>query len=188
MKDTIAILVCLHDDLKGYEYRKLSSDHFVWLKTELELISGREVIITFARPQPPYSHLRRFDYKGADASSKLSAWRNAAQDWRYETLRNNDYDPRLTKTLLLTKDNINKTISGIAELGGHFGIASIRTYNTPAHEIGHLFNADHKDSVIEYDGWWKDSIMHADSYSDLRGNTYRFSESNRENIRQYLMD
>lgn len=30
--------------------------------------------------------------------------------------------------------------------------------------------------------------MHADSYSDLRGNTYRFSESNRENIRQYLMD
>ncbi|MNT63011.1 hypothetical protein D3C72_2007830 [compost metagenome] len=49
-----------------------------------------------------------------------------------------------------------------------------------------MLGATHEDSEVVYDGWWNDTIMLVDEFSPARGNVYRFSEKNRENIRKYL--
>jgi len=185
MQNQIVILVCLHEDLNSYSKDKLYSGYFVWLKSELEYISGREVVILLNRSRLP-TELSTFSYRGQDVGAILNAWKNVAANWHYKRVRSDNYDPRITKTLLLTKDNLNKAVGGVAHQGGNFAISSIASFRFPAHEIGHMFHATHEDSAVEYDGWWHDSIMLTDNFSHLRGNTYRYSEKNRDNMRQYF--
>ncbi|WP_434559566.1 hypothetical protein J3P95_24775 [Pseudomonas sp. Z5-35] len=185
MKNQITILVCLHEDLKSYGKDKLYSDYFVWLKSELEYISQRETVILLNRSRLPIE-LSTFDYQGQDVGAILNSWKNVAADWHYTRVRSGNYDPRITKTLLLTRNNLNRTVGGVAHQGGSFAISSITSFRFPAHEIGHMFHATHEDSAVEYDGWWHDSIMLTDNFSHLRGNTYRYSEKNRDNMRQYF--
>ncbi|MNG41303.1 hypothetical protein D3C84_1303970 [compost metagenome] len=47
-----------------------------------------------------------------------------------------------------------------------------------------MLGATHEDAEVIYNGWWHDTIMN-DSNA-LHGNEYRFSDKNRENIRNYL--
>lgn len=185
MQNKIMIFVCLHDDLESYSKEQIYTGYFSWLKSELEEISEHEVSILLNRRRLP-PELSAFNYKGRNESAVLASWKNTAEDWHYKRIRADNYDPRTTKTLLLTRHNINNSVAGIAYQGGSFGIASIKSYRAPAHEIGHMFHAMHEDSAVEYDGWWHDSIMLVDNFSHLRGNTYRFSERNRENMRRYF--
>jgi hypothetical protein len=192
MKKTITIMVIIHSDLQNYQKNNLYADYFVWLKTELELISGREVLILmYHHDEAP--KLAGYNYRNENESAALQGWRDLLHDL-YSKISNRDRDEaNLTKFLLLTRDNINEElggiiglIAGIAMFKGHCAIASIGSYRYPAHEIGHMLGATHEDSEVVYDGWWHDTIMLADDFSLARGNVYRFSDKNRENIREYL--
>ncbi|MBV7571249.1 hypothetical protein KW846_00925 [Pseudomonas sp. PDM32] len=192
MKKPITIMVIIHSELQDYQKNKLYTDYFAWLKTELELISGREVVILMYH-QDEAPHLAEYSYKNEDSSVALKGWINLLHDL-YSKISNRDRDEaNLTKFLLLTRDSINEKLGGllgglggIAMFKGHCAIASIISYRIPAHEIGHMFGATHEDSEVIYDGWWRDTIMLTDEFSGVRGNVYRFSDKNRENIREYL--
>lgn len=137
--------------------------------------------------------LSGYNYKNESESAALQGWRDLLHDFYSKTLSRDRDEANLTKLLLLTRDNINEKLGGILGLvggvsmvEGHCAIASIGSYRYPAHEIGHMLGATHEDSEVVYDGWWNDTIMLVDDYSPARGNVYRFSEKNRENIRKYL--
>nr|WP_157714465.1 hypothetical protein [Pseudomonas sp. PB120] len=178
-------MVFIHDDLDGYDKDKLYNDHFAWLKTELEEISGRGVLIIF-NSKSTLPEMTNYQYKNESFYDSGHGWKAMVKAFTSKVEEIRPYDPDLNKFLLLTRNPINSSVAGAAIHKGQSGIASIFYYMAPAHEIGHMFGATHEDADVIYDGWWHDTIMKADWATTLRGNSYRFSDKNRENIRNYL--
>ncbi|WP_434602401.1 hypothetical protein J3P91_00320 [Pseudomonas sp. Z4-7] len=185
MQKPIVIVVVKHDDLKDYSTSQLYSDYFSWFKPELEKVAHRKVRITMF-PVGTYPSLSGFNYKHAEQEKTIREWWRLIEELHITTVQNGGLEPSLAKILLLTRDNLNSKVAGIATVRSYAAIASITNYRTPAHEIGHMLGATHDDGAIEYDGWWRNSIMFGDDFSDFRGNTYRFTEKNRANIRSYV--
>lgn len=185
-------MVIIHDDLKKHHKDKLYADHFAWLKTELEFVSQREVLINMSEPGDA-PDLSGYNYKNEDEMAALLGWRDRLHDAYTEMSKNQNFDRNLIKFILLTRNNMHEKAggvlglqAGVAAIKGHCAIAATTFTQAPAHEIGHMLGATHEDSEVVYDGWWHDSIMLADPFTPLRGNAYRFSDKNRDNIRQYL--
>lgn len=184
-KKPIMLIVFIHDDLDGYDEGKLYDDHFAWLKTELEDISGRSVLIIFiSKSTAP--EMTSYHYKNESVYNSGQGWKTMVKALTSKVEETRPYDPDLNKFLLLTRHPINSSIAGAAIEKGQSGIASIFYYMAPAHEVGHMFGATHDDADVIYDGWWHDTIMKADWATTFRGNAYRFSDRNRENVRHYL--
>jgi len=192
MKKPISIMIVIHKDLQNHQKAALYADYFSWLKPELESISGRDVRF-YMLHHDEVPKLAEYNFRNEDASASLDGWRDLIQDWYISLTQTGEYESNLTKVLLLTRNNINATAGGLiavtlgyAEIKGHCAIAAITSVHAPAHEIGHMLGATHEDSEVIYDGWWHDSIMLSDSFSSVRGNAYRYSDKNRENIREHL--
>lgn len=185
MKYPLNIHVVIHDDLKDYDAHKLNTDYFSWLKTELEEISERSVIFKFINPGT-HPDLSGYHYRNTDESIALRGWKQLVNKFHSKLTQSYYFNSALNPVLLLTRHSINSGVVGIAYNKNYAAISSIGMYRAPAHEIGHMLGATHKDSSIDYDGWWHNSIMLSDSFSQLRGNIYRFSTKNRENIRTHL--
>lgn len=185
MPKPIVIVVIKHDDLKDLTTSQFYPDYFSWFKTELENVTQRKVQIRipFVGAHPSLSG---FNYKQAEEEKTIREWWQLVQELHIKTVQNGGLEPSLTKILLLTRDNLNSQVAGIATVKSYAAIASITQYQTPAHEIGHMLGATHDDGAIEYDGWWHNSIMFGDDFASFRGNTYRFTEKNRANIRNYV--
>ncbi|BDB16735.1 hypothetical protein cym2001_01000 [Pseudomonas sp. CYM-20-01] len=179
----INLNVYIHRDLHGdSRLSSLREDYFSWLQTELEDLSGRTVMITFHQETGPVA-LIDFNYKG-DEQKRSSAWKKTVL--QYLQNLSTTHSP-LDLYLLLTGDNINSRVAGIANVRGSFGIAATTSYRIAAHEVGHMLGALHKDGDNIFNGWWHETLMkNRDFFSFLRGNAYRFSDKNRDNIRTYL--
>lgn len=192
MKKPITIIVVLHKDLQQYQKNDLYTGYFSWLKTELESISERNVrFLMHLHHEVP--ELSGYNYRNEDGTAALQGWMDLIDDWYTKILQYEEHEPDLTKVLLLTRNNISTKaggllggVGGYAIFKGHCAIAAITSKHIPAHEIGHMLGATHEDGEVIYDGWWHDTIMLSDDFSGARGNAYRYSEKNRENIRQYL--
>ncbi|NVZ19042.1 hypothetical protein HX794_05255 [Pseudomonas costantinii] len=179
----INLNVFIHRDLHGdTRLPSLHDDYFSWLEAELEEISGRKVLTSFHRENGPVS-LINFNYTG-DHQDRIFAWKHSI----LQHLENHSITPTpLDLYLLLTRDNINSTVAGIANLRGNFGIAATTSYRVAAHEIGHMLGAVHEDGDNIFNGWWHETLMKGrGTFSFLKGNAYRFSNKNRDNIRTYL--
>lgn len=188
MKKPIAILVIIHDDLKDYPREKLKEDYFSWVQAELEEISGRHVFIYMSEINDA-PELAGYNYRNSDYNISVSDWEKRVKEFHNAMSEKESFDKNLIKFLLLTrynisetlKDSVKTTILGVAYQKGDIGIAAICSTYTPAHEIGHMLGATHEDSERIYNGAWHNTIMRS---GDDR--TRRFSDKNRQNIREYL--
>ncbi|MCK1790057.1 hypothetical protein [Pseudomonas violetae] len=192
MKKPIAIMVVIHNDLQDYPREKLYEDYFGWLKTELEDISGRPVFIHMSDKED-VTELSDYNYRNDDPGAAVMGWKQKTEELYRSIYKQQSFHSGLVKILLLTRYNIDETLWGL--LGGVAGVTFMRSYaaiaaitsrNAPAHEIGHMLGATHEDSEVHFAGWWQDSVMLADPASPFRGNSYKFSEKNRQNMREYL--
>jgi len=180
---SLILNVFIHEDLSSYSRYKLYETHFSWFSEEIQNLSGRKISVNMFTPSEAKT-LSDFDYKNISAAVSLEAWTERLKK-RFGPLLLDESHTRFNKYLLLTRNDITSSVLGIAQSKGYAGIASTTSDMTPAHEAGHMFGATHEDSEILYNGWWSETIMTAES-STLRGNANRFSDKNRENIRNYL--
>ncbi|MHC8329792.1 zinc metalloprotease [Pseudomonas sp. LB1P83] len=182
-KNPILLMVYIHSDLDEYDINELNHDYFSWARTELQDISNRNIdMILITKSTSP--EMANFDYKDVSSAYSLHRWSQLVNKTSLRIPAAQSYHPKLIKHLLLTRNPINEKIAGVAYSKDECGIASISSYMTPAHEIGHMLGATHEDAEVIYNGWWHDTIMKP--VNALHGNDYRFSDKNRENIRNYL--
>ncbi|WP_426233594.1 reprolysin-like metallopeptidase [Pseudomonas sp. TWP3-2] len=179
----LTLNVFMHEDLSNYSRQKLYETHFSWFADEIQNCSNRKLTVNMFTPSEAKA-LSDCDYKNISSTVTLAAWKEKLNNHFGPQLLH-DSHTRFNKYLLLTRNNINQSILGIAQFKGYAGIASITSDMTPAHEAGHMFGATHADSEVLYNGWWSETVMTAES-SPLRGNANRFSDKNRQNIRNYL--
>ena len=182
-KNPILLMVYIHSDLDGYDINELNNDYFSWVRTELQDISNRNIDMTL-NTQSTSPEMANFNYKDNSSAYSLHRWSELVDKARSKVPGAKFYHPKLIKHLLLTRDPINEKIAGVAYSKDECGIASISSYMTPAHEVGHMLGATHEDAETTYNGWWHDTIMKGSNA--FHGNLYRFSDKNRESIRNYL--
>jgi len=203
-KRPINLHIVIHEDLKGVDRNQLFNEHFSWLKTELEEISGRDIHFSFLSPH----EMRHMNYKHEDFGKAGQAWAQEVEDLRDKL----GFDPDINKFLLLTKDDLAKGVAGTGV--SDYAIAKAHSV-APAHEVGHMFGATHEDAenyfnkegktisslygesvalevirkIPQFRRIWgyQPSIMNGgDGIQQPQGQAYRFSDKNRENIRNYL--
>ncbi|WP_226476834.1 hypothetical protein [Pseudomonas sp. MWU16-30323] len=181
-KEPIYIEVILHTDIKAsVSDNKRMQKNFDVARTEIENATGRKVEITVNKD--PF--MRDFEYKKPDSAhdvlEKKVAQMLASDSKNLPTEKSS----RLHKYLFVTPKGVNGHI-GIGAADMKTGIASLKDDRGIAHAIGHMFGATHDDGEVNYDGWWNDTLMNVDAGSPLRGNDFRYSDKNRENIRNHL--
>ncbi len=182
--DTLLGLFFL-SNLRTYTFDSIKKDYFSWLIDELETLSGRKVeMIQITKDEA--SDLYTFDYSSDTSTDAITRWEKAVSLFLQKASRT---PSPLEKFILLTRNAVVPgQLNGVANKhGGQFAIATVDNFRTAAHEVGHLLDARHDAGGIIYNGWWSETLMvEYDFFSPLRTNAYRFSDQNRERIKDYL--
>lgn len=185
MPRPLMLLVFIHEDLSDHDFDDIHESQFSWLSEEFETLSGRPFAISYIEPSNAPG-LSDHAYKAGTPNQALFDWYKKVEAHK-DAYTIGSYGDGNRTFVLLTRDRLNSTVAGIAMQMGHCAIASIRGNQTPAHEVGHMYGARHEDYEVNYNGWWDETIMEPGTgASPLRGDAKRFSDKNRENIRNYL--
>jgi len=166
----IRLFAIFHDDVPAAKRSTTYVDHIRPFTAEFENITGRKIQVIFDRNRPPYTN---FNYKSEDQSNMFEGWKKLA--WEYRKLRHDLNEFPISS---------NGGVGGIANEPGTAAIASLDFKQAIGHELGHTFNAAHKEGDVLYNGWWCETFMFEPL--PLRSNCFVFSEGNRKRIKDYV--
>ena len=179
----ITLYIFVHDDVPGSIAHTLGRGYFKEFTEEISAITGRSFIFNEVRH---VKGVTDHNYKSQNLNDVLWSWQKAAIGYK------NDKGLEWGKTeryILVTKDPINATTLGCAYPGKPAVIASTRSYQVIAHEVGHSFNATHEDAELGWNAWGGECETYMyHEISDVRGNCYRYTPKNREHIKAFLSD
>lgn len=175
----LQITVFVHQDVSASTDALYNTYLEHWEKAMNE-ISGREVIFEYITEANAITTL---NYQHEDVTvplremSKLFGWHGKAHPKQGHG--------SLQKGLLLTQHPINDVAGGVAEDRGDVGIASLVSYNFPAHELGHMFGATHENAT----GGWSslcDTYM-MPQRNAFKAHCYAYSEANEDLLGNILI-
>ncbi|WNW12532.1 hypothetical protein RRX38_15745 [Pseudomonas sp. DTU_2021_1001937_2_SI_NGA_ILE_001] len=174
----IVLTLFLHDQLSPQEKASIGPDHLAWLIQELTLVTGRRVQIISVTDKPGYTD---FGYRVGDPIKSLAQWHERVGHYIDEN--NLPVASRRHRYVLVTRHRLDSITLGIAYIRSDSAIASIRSYNTIGHEVGHLLGASHEAAHLSFaHGLPCGTVM---SEAPLPS-CYVFSDNNRQAIRDYL--
>lgn len=185
-KNDVTIFAIIHNDVPKDLIKSIYADYLSHVITELENISSRKFHVVLGTGEP-YSS---FAYKDRDVLAMLQRWEKLGYMYLQEADKKGFDTKDLNKVILLTKYGINEDAGGAALIDpnksvGKFAISSLERYLNPGHEIGHLLGAKHENAEVQYNGWWCETYMTAKP-QPIRSTCYKFSEANRQAIRNHL--
>jgi hypothetical protein len=181
-KQPVWLYVFFHDDVPPETQRIVPRHYLKDCIIELQKVTGREFVIEYKRSIPGLTDM---NYKG-DERHALKQWGEQVGPY----VQGNNLSWKKTyRYMLVTRDRLNETVLGIGEVGGNCLIASLETYQTIAHELGHTFSATHEDSELQYNafGGVCETYM-SPSRDSTRGNCYTYTLKNRQRIADFLSD
>jgi hypothetical protein len=172
----LGLFLIMHDQLTQHERAELGDNYLKPLISQLEEITGRKTVVSIIENEPG---LTDFGYRAEELADPISRLRVESAKYAYA---NNLPNPSgRHKYVLLTSNKINQSVHGASSTEDHVAIASLKNYNTLAHEVGHLFGAEHEAAT----GFPCQTIMWESSTTSIIP-CYYFSDANRELIRQYV--
>lgn len=138
----IVLTLFLHDELNDQDIRNLEEKYLGWFTEDLGAITERNVQIIPILRKPGYTD---FDYRLGDADKSLYEWDQRVIDYVIGEQKPRD---KRHKYLLITRNDLTFFTQGIAAPGKRSAIASMTSYRTIAHEVGHLLGAKHSDGRL----------------------------------------
>ncbi len=181
---SLCIGVYLHDDLLPTDLRieEIHRKYFSWLLQELKTVfPGKHIYFHYMKQVPGITDM---SYRTAfDELRSLDTFTQKAMEHRMGGAIPFNY---MHKYLLMTDCGPSLLIDGIA--GRVSAIASDNRYGVPAHEIGHMLDAEHEHARVHYNGWWCGTLMKAGAANLFRSTCYFFSEENRQRMRAHQKD
>lgn len=181
-KQPIWLFVFYHDDVDAATQRIVPRNYLKDCIIEIQKITGRECIIEYRRS---IAGVTDINYKG-DAKAALDSWSASVGTY---VVQNGLSWSKTHRYLLVTRHSLDETVLGVARHGGSCLIASLVTYQTIGHELGHSFSATHEDAELGYNsfGILSESFLYP-HMSTARGNLYRYSAKNRERIANFFSE
>lgn len=185
----IRINVMIHDDVPHAIRDRLEADYLKPWVQEMELVTGRQIALQLSADVPGISDI---DYRVQASWPALIAIQRYNQDF-WERQGDGRWNYRLDKSLLLLNGSvITGDADGSEGVGraldkGTAGWASIGSFATAGHELGHMFGATHEHAEVLFNGWFCETFTFP-AKSKVRSNCYRYSDLNREAIRAYLSE
>ncbi|MEB0041767.1 hypothetical protein [Pseudomonas sp. MH10] len=179
-KQPIRLLVFYHDDVDPSLQRLVPRNYLQDCIIEIQKITGRECIIDYRRS---IAGVTDFNYKGHE-KAVLDEWIGRVGVY----VEQNGLSWKKTyRYLLVTKDKLNDRVLGVTYEGNNCLISSLVAYQNIGHELGHSFGATHEDAELQYNSFGVLSETFVYPHRDgKRGNAYRYSLKNRENIANFL--
>ena len=179
-KEPVRIHVYYHDDVDESTRRIVPRNYLKDCITELEKVADRPFIMVYRHSIPGVTDI---EYKG-DPRHALTQWEGAA--FNYEDVNINDPE-QVQRYLLVTQEDINEGVLGIAQLYGRCAIASLSSYQTIAHELGHTFGMRHEDAELLHNAFGLQCETYGYPERGIgRGNCYQYSLKNRDNMARYF--
>ncbi|HXQ98922.1 MAG TPA: hypothetical protein VN798_00890 [Pseudomonas sp.] len=179
-KNPVHLYVFYHDDVDAKIRPSVPRAYLKDCIIELQKVTGREFIIDYRHSIPGVTDIA---YKG-DGGRAIRDWISVSS--RYAA-QNNLAADGTERLLLVTKHAINEELLGISVVNGSSLIASLTSYQTIPHELGHTMGATHEDAQLQHNAFGIPcaTYMH-EEVSDLRANCYQYSLKNRQNIAEYF--
>lgn len=181
-KQPIRLHVFYHDDVSASTRRIVPRNYLKDCVTEIGKVTGRAFVISYLHSIPGVTD---FNYKGA-AQTVLNEWIHCIDAYKAQ---NGLPDGKTHRYLLVTNQPLSEIVNGVAYHGEGELIASLASYQTIAHELGHSFNANHHDAELQTNAWGATCETYVYPNRDpARANCYSYSLQNRENIARFLAD
>ncbi|KPC31447.1 Uncharacterized protein ABJ99_2817 [Pseudomonas syringae pv. cilantro] len=172
----LVLFLFMHDQLTQQERADLGESYLSPLIDQLDEITGRRVTVISVSNEPGITD---FNYRGLEKAELLTNLSSISEN--YADAKNLPLPSRRHKYVFLTSNKISTWTHGVSAANYNVAIASLKNYNTLAHEIGHLFGATHEAAT----GFPCQTTMWGDFSTSIIP-CYYFSEANRDLIRNYV--
>jgi hypothetical protein len=183
MADPVAplqIRLFLHDDVRASRIRAIHSDYVAWWLRDMEaniLPAHAPINVVYLQAIPGISD------QPYGTSASMTSWLKAAEAYAASRgLRRTWKD----KYLLLTNGLPAKGLLGQAVPAAGAAMATVSgPYSVIAHELGHLFGAEHDLAEWRLSGWWACRTNMYFNETSLLANCYEYSKANIANIQRH---
>jgi Metallo-peptidase family M12B Reprolysin-like len=184
MADPLApleIRLFMHDDLRSSQARTIHSDYVAWWLRDMEsniLPADVSINVVYLQAIPGISD------QPYGTSASMTMWRKAIDAYIpsrgiRRTWKN--------KYVLLTTGQPAEGKLGQAVPATGMAMATVSgPYNVIAHELGHLFGADHAQAEWRLSGWWPCRTNMYFNDTPLLANCYEYAKGNIANIQRYV--
>lgn len=177
--EPVRIHVYYHDDVSESTRRIVPRNYLKECITELERIANRPFIMEYRHSIPGLTDIK---YQG-DPRAALQDWASAALNFEDQQIRASE---RIQRHLLVTQGTINDEVLGIAQFYSKCAIASLATYQTIAHELGHTFGMRHEDAELHHNAFGVQCATYGYAEGGVYANCYQYSLKNRENMARFF--
>ncbi|WP_256215612.1 hypothetical protein [Pseudomonas sp. NBRC 111131] len=177
---SLVVTIYLHDDLADMREEQLNTDYVQHWLDEMRNFTHHPIEVVMRRNVQGITDI---DYQSMPSGQILDTF---TQEIAY--LASNQMFSFLNKHLLMTRNPYDKSglnyLAGLAHFKHNTAIASLSSYSSVAHEIGHMLSATHEDAELKFNGWVCETYTHP--RVPARSHCYRYSDRNRANISDYL--
>ncbi|KPW45287.1 hypothetical protein CFBP3846_05509 [Pseudomonas syringae pv. avii] len=172
----LGLFLVMHDQLTQQERADLNESYLSPLIEQLTEITGRRVTVISIANEPGITD---FDYRGLEKADLMTNLSFISE--KYADAKNLPLPSERHKYVFLTSNKISPLTHGVSATNYNVAIASLKNYNTLAHEVGHLLGATHEAAT----GFPCQTTMWGDFTTSIIP-CYYFSEANKALIRSYV--
>lgn len=177
----IVLTLFIHDQLDPGEILSLGPEYLEWFIKELSHVTGRRIQIITVTHTPGMTD---FGYRQGDTLQALSDWRSRVMD--YIEAKNLPRSTKRHKYILVTRHKPTSDILGVAFSTSGVAIASIKSYSTLGHEVGHLLGATHEHAETRLLSLPPCRTLMYPEHNEFIANCFEFSARNRQAIHEYV--